>query len=251
MQKEKKRRHQELKSGLKSKRWGYFRSNNTYINAVVYRRRFHLCDMYSVAGKFAYKQKPGSMLAHRPIIETYQELNEEQSDCLSLFERGSTEDGLYTIQPLIALNIQTWCDMKNGGWTVIQRRLDGSENFYRTWTDYVCGFGNRSGEYWLGLENIYRLTTVNSSLRIDMDAFEDVSHIHAYAQYDTFKIDGEDSNFRLHVNGYSGNCGDSLSLHDGNVFSTKDRDNDGWPYNCAQILKGAWCYEAFFVIIAI
>jgi hypothetical protein len=46
----------------------YFRSNNTYINAVVYRRRFHLCDMYSVSGKFAYKKEPGSMLAHRPII---------------------------------------------------------------------------------------------------------------------------------------------------------------------------------------
>jgi hypothetical protein len=105
----------------------------------------------------------------------------EQSDCLSLFERGSTEDGLYTIQPFIGLNIQTWCDMKNGGWTVIQRRLDGSENFYRTWTDYVCGFGNKSGDYWLGLENIYRLTTVNSSLKIEMVAFEDVSSTHANA----------------------------------------------------------------------
>jgi hypothetical protein len=47
---------------------GYFRNNTTYINAVVYRRRFHLCDMYSVAGKFAYKQEPGSMLAHRPVV---------------------------------------------------------------------------------------------------------------------------------------------------------------------------------------
>jgi ficolin len=134
--------------------------------------------------------------------------------------------------------------MKNGGWTVIQRRLDGSENFYRIWKDYVCGFGNRSGEYWLGLENIYRLTTIDSSLRIEMEAFEDVSPSHAYAQYDTFKVDDEDSNFRLHVNGFSGNCDDSLRIHDGNMFSTKDRDNDVWPDNCAQRFGGAWWYEA-------
>jgi hypothetical protein len=135
--------------------------------------------------------------------------------------------------------------MTNGGWTVIQCRLDGSENFYRTWADYVCGFGNRSGEYWLGLENIYWLTTIDSSLRIEMEAFEDVSPTHAYAQYDTFRVDDEDSNFRLHVKGFSGNCGDSLSYHDGNMFTTKDRDNDEvWYGNCAQSHEGAWWYNA-------
>ncbi|XP_060593263.1 uncharacterized protein LOC132747784, partial [Ruditapes philippinarum] len=127
--------------------------------------------------------------------------------------------------------------------TVIQRRLDGSENFYRTWTDYVCGFGNRSGEYWLSLENIYRLTTIDSSLRIEMEAFEDISPTSAIAHYSMFKVDDEASNFRLHVSGFSGNCGDSLSLHDGNMFSTKDRDNDESEDNCAQMFKGAWWYE--------
>jgi hypothetical protein len=75
-----------------------------------------------------------------------------------------------------------------------------------------------------------------------MDALEVVSTI-TYSQYDTFRVDDEDSKFRLHVSGFSGNCGDSLSLHDGNMFTTKDRDNDISEDNCAQRFGGAWWYK--------
>jgi len=42
---------------------------------------------------------------------------------------------------------------------VFQRRKDGSDNFYRNWTDYKNGFGTKglSGEFWLGLSTLYSL----------------------------------------------------------------------------------------------
>ena len=49
-----------------------------------------------------------------------------------------------------------------GGWTVFQKRMDGTVNFYRGWKDYLCGFGDFHGEFWLGLNKIHRLTSSNS-----------------------------------------------------------------------------------------
>lgn len=42
------------------------------------------------------------------------------------------------------------CDMKKGGHTVIMRRQSASVDFYRNWTEYKNGFGNPSGDHWIG-----------------------------------------------------------------------------------------------------
>ena len=127
-----------------------------------------------------------------------------------------------------------------GGWTVFQRRMDGSVDFYLNWNDYVHGFGNPSGEYWLGLSKIHRLANGSGStqLRVDM---RDKNGNSAYASYSTFYIGSSTNDYRLHVSGYSGTAGDSLGGHNFMKFTTKDKDwNDS---NCAVQYTGAWWYE--------
>ena len=70
---------------------------------------------------------------------------------------------------------QVYCDMDTdgGGWVVFQRRMDGTVDFYRNWADYLKGFGDLNGEFWLGLYKIHRLTqATNTTLRIDLADFE-------------------------------------------------------------------------------
>ncbi|KAL9985584.1 hypothetical protein ACROYT_G008006 [Oculina patagonica] len=126
------------------------------------------------------------------------------------------------------------------GWTVFQKRLDGSVNFYRGWADYKGGFGNLNGEFWLGLDKIHRLTKTKNRLRVDL---EDTAGKTAFAKYDMFAVTSERTKYKLSLGSYSGTAGDSLSRHRGAPFSTKDQDNDTWKsVNCAVDRKGAWWY---------
>ncbi len=64
------------------------------------------------------------------------------SDCYDHYLAGRQRDTSMTIRPLGgAEDIDVRCDMKNGGWTLLQRRQDGSVDFYRSWRDYKLGFG--------------------------------------------------------------------------------------------------------------
>ena len=132
--------------------------------------------------------------------------------------------------------------MSNGsGWTVFQRRMDGSVDFYLKWADYLKGFGDLNGEFWLGLNKIHRLTATSSaSLRVDLKDFEGVS---VFAHYSTFIVGGAHTKYTLTVGGYSGNANDSLSHHNNMKFSTHDQDNDIYSGKCATAYKGAWWYK--------
>ena len=166
------------------------------------------------------------------------------NNCKDALTKGQTTSGVYTIQPDSQPAFQAYCDMETdgGGWTVFQRRMDGSVDFYRYWTDYQQGFGNLSGEFWLGLDKIHRLTSTASELRVDLRDFEGNS---AYAQYTSFSVGDSASKYILTVSGYSGTAGDSLATQNGQKFSTRDQDNDAHSGdNCAQTFKGGWWYNA-------
>ncbi|XP_060601698.1 microfibril-associated glycoprotein 4-like [Ruditapes philippinarum] len=175
----------------------------------------------------------------------------EPIDCLALYQQGYTEDGVYVIKPTGSTATDVWCDMTNGGWTVIQRRQDGSEDFYRNLEDYKIGFGNRISEYWLGLEHIYYLTINNTSLYVYLETFEidNVDPVSAFAEYSTFRIKDESDKYRLSVRGYGGSCGDSMSYHNNSRFTTKDSNNDQHgAENCAVSYSGAWWYKGCYLV---
>ena len=78
----------------------------------------------------------------------------------------------------------------------------GAVDFYQDWNNYSTGFGNLSGEFWLGLEKINRLTnSENVTLRIDLKDFSGVS---IYAKYDLFMIEDISQNFKLTVGYFEG-----------------------------------------------
>ena len=129
-----------------------------------------------------------------------------------------------------------------GGWTVFQRRMDGSQDFYLNWIDYVHGFGELKGEFWLGLSKIHRLanSTDPAALRVDLKDYDNNT---AYANYSSFYIGGSSTDYTLQVSGYSGTAGNGLAYHNGYKFSTKDDDNDVNSGNCAVYHSGAWWYR--------
>ena len=93
--------------------------------------------------------------------------------------------------------------MQNGGgWTVFQRRVDASVDFYRGWSDYKSGFGDLNGNFWLGLDQIHRLTKSGQNvLRINLMDFDNTT---AHAKYGSFSVASELEDYELNVTDYSG-----------------------------------------------
>ncbi|KAI5088426.1 tenascin isoform 2 precursor, partial [Silurus meridionalis] len=165
-------------------------------------------------------------------------------DCSQALLNGDTTSGLYTIylrgdenQPL-----QVYCDMTTdgGGWIVFVRRQSGKLDFFRNWRNYTAGFGDMNDEFWLGLSNLHKITSLSQyELRVDLrDKGEQ-----AYAQYDKFAVSEPRGRYKVHVGGYSGTAGDSMTYHNGRPFSTYDHDNDIAVTNCALSYKGAFWYK--------
>ncbi|XP_051577428.1 tenascin isoform X2 [Myxocyprinus asiaticus] len=166
------------------------------------------------------------------------------TDCSEVQMNGMKDSGEAEIYPEGKDGEPVWvyCDMETdgGGWTVFQRRMDGSTDFFRSWRDYSKGFGLLSGEFWLGNYILHSLTSLAPmSLRIDLSSGNDT----AYAYYANFNISSEANHYALELSGYSGTAGDSMKYHNGRPFSTKDKDPNTLSIHCAKAYFGGWWYK--------
>uniref|UniRef100_A0A8C9Q7L6 Tenascin C n=1 Tax=Spermophilus dauricus TaxID=99837 RepID=A0A8C9Q7L6_SPEDA len=165
-------------------------------------------------------------------------------DCSQAMLNGDTTSGLYTIylNGDKAQALEVFCDMTSdgGGWIVFLRRKNGREDFYRNWKAYAEGFGDRREEFWLGLDNLSKITAQGQyELRVDLQDHGET----AFAVYDKFSVGDAKTRYRLKVEGYSGTAGDSMAYHNGRSFSTFDKDTDSAITNCALSYKGAFWYK--------
>ncbi|XP_067939153.1 angiopoietin-related protein 2-like [Watersipora subatra] len=162
---------------------------------------------------------------------------DRQEDCQEHYERGATTSGAYLIDPSTnsVKPFPVWCDFLDGhGWTVFQKRFDGSVEFYQYWLNYKEGFGNMTGEYWLGLDKLHALTQTNRRLNILVKLTNGTV---VSGTWSSFFIGSQGDNYKLNVSSvaYNGSLYElSLSYHNGRPFSTKDRDHDfSMSLNCA------------------
>uniref|UniRef100_A0A672IFX4 Fibrinogen C-terminal domain-containing protein n=1 Tax=Salarias fasciatus TaxID=181472 RepID=A0A672IFX4_SALFA len=184
------------------------------------------------------------------------------TDCQDIANKGASTSGLYYVKPINAKEqFLVYCEIDNfgRGFTVLQRRRDGSVDFHKDWNQYKNGFGYLSPddttEFWLGNEKIHLLTASNTMptvLRIELVDWEGNKK---YSDYNMFRLGSEADMYRLtygfHFGGDAGDAFDGFDFgddpsdkfytsHNGMQFSTFDRDNDKYDGNCAMQDGSGW-----------
>lgn len=162
--------------------------------------------------------------------------------CLELKQSGVSHSGVYSIKPDAHPAFNVYCDQSSnsGGWTVIQRRFNGSEDFNRSLIEYQTGFGHLTSEFWLGTIKISQLTSGPSELLIEL---ENSLGQRSHAFYRRFRIaDGINDN-NLSLSYYTGTAGDAFGHLDQMYFSAPDEDRDNDTDNCARKFSSGWWYK--------
>lgn len=221
-----------------------------------------------------------SVLSTHPIPMDEPELplriivhDETAEDCVELHARGMKNTGVYRLSLPRIGEFEAVCDMvtKGGGWTLIQRRQDGSVYFEnRTWDEYVHGFGSPSSSFWLGLDKIYALVAKEKgrplTLRIEIrgdycsegDRCSNLPDGFWWGEWD-FKISDASRNYKLTLSpATAGNLTEHTGsdkffyMNNGKQFTAIDRDNDNFKEgNCAQFrdFGGWWHHDCGYVAL--
>lgn len=170
--------------------------------------------------------------------------------CKDIKDEGYTKSGIYRINPNDgAGEFNVFCDMnlQGGGWTVIQRRVDGDVSFNRNRKQYNVGFGDMNdSSFWLGLEKMRRLTAGSThELYVGLESFLSGASQLAYAKYGSFSLGTDAADYSLSISLYDldSTAPDSLLAHDGEKFSTPDEDNDSASSHCASDHSSGWWYH--------
>ncbi|KAJ8000893.1 hypothetical protein DPEC_G00185120 [Dallia pectoralis] len=190
-------------------------------------------------------------------------------DCQDVANKGAKTSGLYYVKPLKATQqFLVYCEIDSfgRGFTVLQRRRDGSVDFNKNWVQYKEGFGYLSPgdttEFWLGNEKIHLLSTQGTIPYVLRIQLTDWDGNKKFADYTMFKVGPEADMYRLTYGYYlDGDAGDAFdgvafkehvdkyhTAHNGMQFSTPDKDNDKYSGSCAlQEGTGWWmnrCHAA-------
>ena len=203
-----------------------------------------ICSFYDVYvtsdanQSMALVPKPGARLFSKVHLK----------DCAHLYRDGNRRSGLYEIRsPLHPQRpFKVYCNMEldGGGWTVFQRRYDGSVEFKtRTWAEYREGFGNAPGEYWLGNEVVHRLTTSETyDYMVWAKAFDGVT---AKRKLLRFKLGNEQSGYRFNHEGMAPGY-ENQPIYAG-VYSNSNMNGSSFKTyeqgGCA-LIHGAWWFLA-------
>ena len=163
------------------------------------------------------------------------------------------KSGVYTMINFCGVkcyDAEVFCDTGNGGggWLVVQRRKDGTEDFNRTWVEYEDGFGKLTSEFWYGLRALHCLTGHSSwEMRMDIKLADGTK---VFLHYEQFQVASAEEKYKLIIGGFQGTTSDPMIGHNGREFSTKDVDNDQHAsHNCAlnggpNLPSGGWWYAA-------
>ncbi|CAH1251876.1 FCN1 [Branchiostoma lanceolatum] len=225
-------------AAVKSGTWSYtFRTPAGFLAATHLQRPRATCEQLK-----QHLETAGGMLEQtKRILEP-----PEMKDCSAIFQwlNGKAISGVYNIRPAGAnRTFPAYCRMAGGeGWTVLQRRQDGSVDFFRTWAEYKRGFGDPATEFWLGNDNIHLLTSqAEYKLRVDLETFDGKA---TYAQYRIFSIADEASAYKLtEAAGYSGTAGNAFLRLKGKPFVTRDRDTK--TKIASKFRTAGWLYTSY------
>jgi len=123
---------------------------------------------------------------------------------------------------------------------LIQQHVDDSSFFDRSWNEFRVGFGDPSGNFWLGNEQIHQLSK-DGRCKLRFDVRQQSTTAWFWAEYSTFIVADETNDYQLTVAGFSGNVNyDAFGQDNGNVFATSDRDVAA---GCAQSRGGGFWYN--------